>query len=432
MDEFSSKVKKLFSEFTFPPDFSNRTWFIIVFVLGMFLLSCMSNRCDITGPIVDQFEDPVNLFEHTHFDGPMPSSGCGSGNDCVCHYDSADPLDLHPSQSGIIERFDDNGRDFAPKPWYSCKMKSNCLPGERDTGEYCTKEGCPNGMQRGANIGSEFCYPTCAPGYENDGGGRCYKVCPEGYLTQGNDCIRPKHEFKKDVIPCKGCAQQAVPRPMPQIPIIVQPGPVMMNPIFDRWSSNAFVRTDVKYPSTHTHRTFNDKRNITHGHDTTTSFMYPSTNGPAMIGQAMIGQAMIGQAMIEPFLQTNKSLPELLNNNTLEPSQTNSVAIIEKMANDARADIPTCVGKECTKPKGGLVWRVEDRISVNELPCPLGYTLSGDMCYENCPANYLDTGDGCVLDRYSVPRPSYDRGSGVPFATKRSKYLNINPISQTN
>ena len=69
---------KLFSGFSFPPNFSNSTWFIIVFVLGMFLLSCMSNRC--SAPIIDTFEDPINQFEHTHFDGPMPCSGCGSGN----------------------------------------------------------------------------------------------------------------------------------------------------------------------------------------------------------------------------------------------------------------------------------------------------------------------------------------------------------------
>lgn len=412
---------KLFSGFKFPPNFSNSTWFIIVFVLGMFLLSCMSNRCS---PSTEYFEDPINQFQHTHFDGPMNANGCGSGSDCVCHKDSADPLNLSPFNSGIIERFDDNGRDFANKPWYSCKMKSNCLPGETDTGEYCVKDGCPAGMERGAGTGSEFCYPKCAPGYEADGGGRCYKVCPEGYLTQGDDCIRPKHTFNKDSIPCKGCAAPSLPIPRPQIPIILEdgPGPVMMNPMAGGWPSAKMVQTQVQHPTTHRHRTLADNRRITHGHGATTTLTYPSNGG-------------IIPAMLEPF-SANKSMPQLMHTDAgIDPSQTNSVQLIEQMANEnqsSRKTVPTCKGEECKKPKSGLVWRVEDRIHIDELPCPLGYTLSGDLCHENCPPNYRDTGDDCVLDRYSVDRPSYDRGSGIPFAVKRSKYQNINPISQCN
>jgi len=410
---------KLFSSFTFPPNLSSSTWFIIVFVLGMFLLSCMSNRCE---HIVDGFEDPINLYEHTHFDGPMPRNGCGSGTDCVYHYDSADRLDVNPHQSGIIERFEqdinDDGRNFATKPWYSCRMKSNCLPGESDTGDYCIKEGCPSGMEQGAGIGKEFCYPTCAPGYESDGGSRCFKVCPEGYITQGNQCIRPQHEYKKDVIPSKGQRPKMLPAPMPQIPIIVEePGPVLMNPHLGGWGTS-IVRTDVKYPYTHTHNTLNDKRKITHSHNAQSTFMYPST-GPIY---------SIEPDMIEDF--KNQS------NTNINPSQSNSVALMEHMANTEihkdRTTLPKCEGDDCKKSKGDIVWRVEDRIFVDELPCSLGYTLSGDMCYENCPPNYRDTGDSCVLDRYMVARPSYDRGSGVPYATKRAKYQNINPVSQCN
>lgn len=352
---------KLFSGFSFPPNFSNSTWFIIVFVLGMFLLSCMSNRREM-------FEDPIVRYKNVHF-------GDEYSTDYVNH-------------QGIVEQFDSDGKNFAPKPWYSCKMKSNCLPGETDTGEYCVSEGCPAGMERGANIGSEFCYPKCAPGYEADGGGRCYKICPEGYLTQGDNCIRPKHEFKKDAIPCKGCVAPTLPAPMPQIPIVVEEdlGPVWMNPPTISWSSTPTTTTIIA-----------KKR------------------------------------MIEPFNEHVKI------KSNLDPSQINSVEMMEDMAKKEmktkdREDInvPKCKGSGCMKPKGKVVWRVEDRIHVDELPCPLGYTLSGDTCYENCPPNYRDTGNGCVLDRYSVDRPSYDRGSGVPFATKRSKYQNINPVQQCN
>lgn len=400
---------KLFSGFSIPPNFSNSTWFIIVFVLGMFLLSCMSNRCEST----EYFEDPLNRFEHVHYDGKMPCSGCGSGTDCVCHSDYADPLNLSPYQSGIIERFDDNGRDFPNKPSYSCRMKSNCLPGETDTGEFCIKEGCPSGMERGAGTGSEFCYPECAPGYEADGGGRCYKVCPEGYLTQGDNCIRPKHEFKKDAIPCKGCTGPTLPTPMPQVPIVIEdgPGPVWMNPPRGTWPVEAIRQTQIKHPSIHTHRTHGDKRKIAHGHETTTTITSP-----------------VGSMLFEGFESKDKG-------ESIEPSQTNSVADINKMAAQDTAErktVAACKGQECMKPKGGIVWRVEDRIHIDELPCPLGYTLSGDMCYENCPSNYRDTGNDCVLDRYSVDRPSYDRGSGIPFQVKRSKYQNINPVSQCN
>ena len=68
----------------------------------------------------------------------------------------------------------------------------------------------------------------------------------------------------------------------------------------------------------------------------------------------------------------------------------------------------------------------EPRIDDPELPCPRGYTLSGDLCHENCPPHYRDTMDGnCEKKGYTIDRDSYDRGSGVPFVTKRLKYDNL-------
>jgi hypothetical protein len=217
-------------------------------------------------------------------------------------------------------------------------MKSNCLPGEKDTTDYCIKEGCPAGMEQGGGIAADFCYPKCAPDYESDGGSRCFKICPQGFITQGGDCIRPTHTYKKDVVPTAPgtCTKPPLQTSfLPDIPIVKGPEVVWMNPPVD----------------------------------------------------------------IEPF----------------EPTPT-----------------PAASPTPQNKPKGDLVWRVEDRIHINELPCPLGYTRSGDMCYENCPPNYRDTGDSCVMDRYSVSRPTYDRGSGIPFATKRSKFQQINPVSTCN
>lgn len=68
----------------------------------------------------------------------------------------------------------------------------------------------------------------------------------------------------------------------------------------------------------------------------------------------------------------------------------------------------------------------EPRIDDPSLPCPRGYTLSGDLCHENCPPHYRDTLDGsCVKTPYVIDRDSYDRGSGVPYITKRLKWNHV-------
>jgi hypothetical protein len=64
----------------------------------------------------------------------------------------------------------------------------------------------------------------------------------------------------------------------------------------------------------------------------------------------------------------------------------------------------------------------EPRIGDVEKPCPRGYVLSGDKCYENCPPQYRDDGEYCERDSYTIDRDSYDRGAGVPYITRRQKY----------
>lgn len=390
---------RILSGFSFPPQLSNTTWFIIVFALGMFLASCMSNRCG------EGFEDPINRFEHVHFEGGE------YGQDCVAklglHDDRANPLDYSPYtydehgydiHNGIVERFEDNGQDF-PQPTYtSCSLKSNCLAGERDVNGYCIKEGCPSGMERGSGIGADFCYPTCAPGYEADGGARCYKTCQKGWITQGDKCVRPSHQYNKDTMPCRGCMPPTMPPPT--IPIIeIGPGPVWMNPPYPQQS---YVQTKIT----------NSSRPTT----ATATITYPNTNPQFVFEYFNKSQSPS---------QTRHRVPDLRH---FEPSQTNSVPIIEHMAQTETAAKASASPSSNTSTR--KTWRVEDRIYVNELPCPLGYTQSGDVCLENCPPQYEDTGKTCVLHSYSVARPSYDRGSGIPFATKRSKYQSINPVQQ--
>ena len=323
--------------FSFIPNLSNTTWLIIVLVLGLFLLSCMTNRCResflgysqvprCNTKVYESFQDPINRFSHPNGE--------------------------------FIETFNDttdNIQDFVPPYAYSINVMANCLPGEKDHNGSCTKEGCPVGMERGAGIGADYCYPRCAPGYESDGTGRCYKTCPEGYTTQGDNCVRPKHTFKKDVVPCKGCIAQNPVIVPPVLPRLDGPqtvdivGPVVMN------------TGEVRPPK----------------------------------GYGVIETNYL--QVVEPFEQVHSSKPQS--------------APPQNMQNKS-------------------VWRVEDRVFMNELPCPLGYTLSGNMCYENCPTNYTDTGNDCIIDSYAVDRPSYDRGSGVPYASKRSKYAHIKPMTQ--
>lgn len=64
----------------------------------------------------------------------------------------------------------------------------------------------------------------------------------------------------------------------------------------------------------------------------------------------------------------------------------------------------------------------EPRIDDPGQPCPRGYSLSGVMCYENCPPEYKDgEGQTCVRAGQSVPRESYNRGKGIPFIRVRSR-----------
>ncbi len=359
------------------------TWLIIIFVLVMFLLSCMSSR-------------PEPRTEYISLHRESPQEGFES-------WQAVDTLDA--------------GQGFSPKPSYSCSMQTRCLPGETDTGKWCIKEGCPEGTEQGIGLGKEFCYPKCILGYESDGGSRCWKKCPEEWKTEGDKCIRPSHTFQKDVIPCRGCLPpppDIVPKP--NLPIVVKtPETVVMTPRTSAFVLPTYMTDSITYPATHMHPV--EKGDSTHIHPRT------------ITSTGLIG----GTLIVEPFGNSFHSKPILMKenfeNSRIDLTQTNVVPTQSVSATSNKVLPPDNKPIHFQKSKKTL-WRVEDRIDAKDLPCPLGYTLSGDKCYENCPPHYRDTGDNCALDRYAVERPTYDRGSGIPYASKRSKSLNVSPIDR--
>lgn len=258
-------------------------------------------------------------------------------------------------------------------PNYIVDVQRRCQPGEQDTERYCIRQGCPNGMEQGTGSGSELCFAKCLDGYDSNGMSRCFKRCPTGFQTNTTTCVNPGHTFKKDVVPCKGCLGE--PREARTVLISnleAQPsrkvGPIVMTST-GSYATNLEPLLDVEYLS----GTVWGMR----GHEPVTEYFDPAL--PAL-----------------PALPSLPSLPAL----SALPESIPKVTI-NLGANSNRIDDP-------------------------EQPCPRGYTLSGDLCYENCPPHYRDTNDGnCVKGGYTIDRESYDRGGGVPYVVKRAKFEQI-------
>lgn len=368
---------------------STRTWLIITFVLVMFLLSCMSSRPST---------DPEVQFVQF-----QPENG---GLENFESWQAVDPLDA--------------GQGFSPKPSYSCSMQTRCLPGERDTGKWCLKEGCPEGTERGIGLGKEFCYPKCILGYESDGGSRCWKKCPEGWKTEGDKCIRPAHSFQKDVIPCRGCLPPPPPpvRTPKVLPIVAKtPDPVVMTPGTSAFVLPTYTNTTITYPGVHSHSVEKGEPPVTHVHPRTTT------------STGLIGGTLIVEPFENSYHSRERLLEEDFENSRVDPTQTNVIPPKSAPSN-ANKVLPPDNKPESLKKANRTLWKLEDRIDDGDKPCPLGYTLSGDKCYENCPPHYRDDGNNCHLDRYAVERPSYDRGSGIPYASKRSKTMKVSPVDR--
>jgi len=276
--------------------------------------------------------------------------------------------------SRVKEAFEDIRRVDSYLPNYVVEVQRRCLPGEREEGRYCIKEGCPKGMQRGEGSGSHLCYPKCIDGYDNNGMSRCYKKCPPGFKQDKTTCTNPGHKFKKDEVPCKGCLG---PPPttdadadavlQAQLPYMIEPpsAPVIMTPASE------------SYPATV----------VAHHHSNLPRHIHPIYAAGGIVDEPPI---------------IAKLFP------------TDSMEYFEDKA--AQVDPVTKVTVNLSAP----------RIDDPELPCPRGYTLSGDVCYENCPPHYRDTMDGyCAKPGYTIDRDSYDRGPGVPYITKRLKYEHL-------
>lgn len=271
-----------------------------------------------------------------------------------------------PEKIRKAEKFDDIRRPDSYLPNYVTEVQRRCLPGESDDGRYCVKEGCPPGMERGSGSGGHLCYPRCIDGYDSNGMSRCYKKCPAGFSQNETTCNNPGHTFAKDVVPCKGC----IPPNKVADSIMEAHLPVQLE---------NHVAPIIMTPTTEAIPIF--------------------ANLPAL--------APIEYAAVSPYY----SMTEFFE------------------GGKASAEAPSAAANSSQKPQPTKTVSVnlsEPRIDDPELPCPRGYTLSGDLCHENCPPHYRDTLDGnCVKPPYVIDRDSYDRGSGVPYITKRLKWNHV-------
>jgi hypothetical protein len=267
--------------------------------------------------------------------------------------------------SRFKESFEDIRRVDSYLPNYVVEVQRRCRIGEHDEGRYCVKEGCPKGMERGSGSGSHLCYPKCLDGYDSNGMSRCYKKCPVGFTQDKTTCTNPGHKFRKDQVPCKGC---------------LGPPPV----VDDEGALQAHLPYMIEPPNAPVIMT-------------PASEAYPAT---------VISQPPI-DGWFSAIVQEPPVIAKLFPTNAMEYFDGEAAAKQDPVA------------KVTVNLK-------EPRIDDPELPCPRGYTLSGDMCNENCPPYYRDTMDGyCVKPGYTIDRDSYDRGPGVPYITKRLKYEHI-------
>lgn len=255
-------------------------------------------------------------------------------------------------------------------PNYIVDVQRRCLPGEIDTERDCIRKGCPNGMERGSGSGSELCYARCIDGYDSNGMSRCFKRCPSGFKTNETTCINPGHTFKKDIVPCKGCLSDVIPFETSATPKELV---ARLKPVSDR------------------------------------------------VGPIVMTETGRFAVNLEPVLDVEYLSGTVWGSNsnaTLEPI---SEYFKEEVSQREYFDVPPTPAETVT-----INLRDTNRIDAPDQPCPRGYTLSGNLCYENCPPHYRDTNDGnCVKQGYTIDRESYDRGAGVPFSERRPKFEHL-------
>ncbi len=321
---------------------------------------------------------------------------------------------------GIQENFDNNGHrrlaDYLPN--YIVDVQRRCLPGERDEGRICIKEGCPDGMKRGSGSGQDTCYAPCVDGFESNGMSRCYKKCPPGWKTNNTTCINPKHEYKKDVIPCQGCIPPPEADAVLNSAFITPASPsdnvVVMTPTGYGYPQNT-VSGKMTFPHQHSAGI-----NYNHGHPYNTPHSHINKiNVRRYKNRAVAAGYILSQ--VESFDDVNAHKMGQKTENGNGNRNGNKEKAVNYMGNIAQAR----ARGEQTVPVTNLPAQPQPENGVRMMgdkPCPFGYTLSGDLCYENCPSFYRDEGDKCVRDEYIIDRESYDRGAGIPYLTKRKKF----------
>lgn len=337
-----------------------------------------------------------------------------------------------PNDGEITEMFDPNDRKQSDY-WanYKISLKRDCNPDETDTGDHCVKLGCPEGMERGVGAGTDRCYPKCLSGYETNGMSRCYQACPPGYDTNKTQCIRPKHSYDKDIQPCRNCDSLLPPDQMVSDPLVddmkrfyqmnpnmLPPAPVGQRPIIQ-------IETPVQ-PVQRTIITNNPFRGYVAKVHT------PPTNGMNKLNTIQGGILMEGfdgntDAPAPQSPPQSMQTPAPLN----ESGKTTDSMTIQQseegtaMPRGSERGVVQEPAPATPSKNNAMLTLVEPTARGPHGMCPLGYTLSGNMCYENCPPHYRDEGNQCTRDTYVIDRPSYDRGGGVPYKRIRSKYSNV-------
>ena len=338
----------------------------------------------------------------------------------------------------VTEMFDPSDRKQSDY-WtdYQISLKRNCNPDEVDTGDHCVTLGCETGMERGVGAGTDRCYPPCLNGYENNGMSRCYQACPPGYETKKTQCIRPKHSYQKDVQPCRNCNS------------LLPNNQVVTDSLIDEMKSFHKMNPNLMPPTPQTYAMGLNQGMYQQPIMQIATPVYPIqrtiiTNNPfrgnlAKISTTNGGGGTVAGGILQEGFDGNvqgefPTRPPNNNDNGNSPMLPDS-----KTANTSMTVQQSAEGSampSASSGGGGVVQEPNPNNSATVMNlieptargphgmCPLGYSLSGNMCYENCPPQYRDEGDKCSRDTYVTDRSSYDRGGGVPYKRIRSKHSN--------
>lgn len=314
---------------------------------------------------------------------------------------------------------------------YELQIKQNCHADEIDTGDHCVKTGCSPGFEQGSGSGADICYPQCLPGYESNGMSRCFQQCPPGYETQDTKCIRPKHVYNKHTLPCNGCKQTRVlvtPQSRTLISKLVDntEEPIMMGRYTGGYRyASSYDPVDSHYLH---NLPYNPQYEMLSRYSVMENFDTPASK-PTLPPQPPNSSATSSlpappSSLAPPAPAPLMSAPT----NIVTPDSSTMISpTVNGIASTSALAKPTQPIKKTINP---AIFPSDRDLDVpgDGAYCPYGYSLSGTMCYENCPPTYRDVdGITCSREAYVIDRPNYDRGGGVPFTRTRSKFARVFP-----